>query len=102
MAFNPYLKVFSANGYYDAVRPYFQTIQNFENMPLDAERRRRNLAIKSYPSGHMIYLDPASRVAMKSDLGEFYASSGEYLFCISGRCLCGNEAYKYLALLKAN
>ena len=26
MALNPYLKVFSANGYYDAVTPFFQTL----------------------------------------------------------------------------
>jgi carboxypeptidase C (cathepsin A) len=47
MAFKPYLKVSSANDYYDAVTPYSQTILNFENMPLDAERRRRNLAKKA-------------------------------------------------------
>ena len=34
MALNPNLKVFSANGYYDAVTPFFQTILNFEGMPL--------------------------------------------------------------------
>ena len=72
MAFNPYLGVFSANGYYDAVTPYFQTILNFDNMPLLDANTRRNLTVRNYPSGHMIYLDGASRTAMKTDLARFY------------------------------
>jgi carboxypeptidase C (cathepsin A) len=72
MTLNPYLKVFSANGYYDAVTPFFQTILNFENMPLKSSHARANLTIRNYPSGHMIYLDDASRSGMKSDLAEFY------------------------------
>lgn len=72
MALNPYLKVFSANGYYDAVTPFFQTILNFDNMPLDDPHARKNLTTRNYPSGHMIYLDNASRSAMKDHLAEFY------------------------------
>ena len=74
MAINPYLKVFSANGSYDAVTPFFQTILNFENMPLSEPRARSNLEIHNYPSGHMIYLDNGSRSAMKTDLAAFYSS----------------------------
>jgi carboxypeptidase C (cathepsin A) len=72
MALNPYLKVFSANGYYDAVTPFLQTILNFENMPLESPEARANLTVRNYPSGHMIYLDDASRTQMKSDLAKFY------------------------------
>jgi carboxypeptidase C (cathepsin A) len=72
MALNPYLKVFSANGYYDAVTAFFQTILNFENMPLDDAQALDNLIIHNYPSGHMIYLDNGSRSAMKHDLAAFY------------------------------
>ncbi|MBV8773090.1 MAG: peptidase S1 [Deltaproteobacteria bacterium] len=75
MALNPYLKVFSANGYYDAVTPFFQTILNFENMPLADAESRDNLILRNYPSGHMIYLDGASRDAMKKDLAHFYDST---------------------------
>jgi carboxypeptidase C (cathepsin A) len=73
MALNPCLRVFSANGYYDAVTPYFQTILNFQNMPLDSDYVA--LTIKNYPSGHMVYLDNASRIAMKSDLAPFFDGS---------------------------
>ncbi len=72
MELNPYLRVFCANGYYDAVTPYFQTLLDLENMPLGNPDTRRNLVIKSYPSGHMIYLDNACRSAMKVDLAKFY------------------------------
>ena len=34
MELNPYLKVFCAAGYYDAVTPFFQTMLDLENMPL--------------------------------------------------------------------
>ena len=75
MALNPYLKVFSANGYYDAVTPFFQTILNFENMPLVDAHARANLTVRNYPSGHMVYLDGASRTAMKADLAQFYGGA---------------------------
>jgi hypothetical protein len=76
MALNPYLKAFSANGYYDAVTPFFQTILNFENMSLSGLHARGNLTTHNYPSGHMIYLDNESRSAMKADLAAFYKGSG--------------------------
>ena len=74
MALNPFLKVFCANGYYDSVTPFFQTILNLEAMPLNDPKARANLTIRNYPSGHMIYLDGASRTAMKADLSGFYDS----------------------------
>jgi carboxypeptidase C (cathepsin A) len=76
MELNPYLKVFCANGYYDAVTPFLQTKLNIENMPLGNPESRhktlRNLVYRTYQSGHMIYLDKDSRKEMKDDLGEFY------------------------------
>ncbi len=72
MDLNPYLKVFCANGYFDAATPFFQTKLNLKNMPLGDTERRRNLFFHLYESGHMIYLDKDSRSLMKTDLGEFY------------------------------
>jgi carboxypeptidase C (cathepsin A) len=72
MALNPYLKVFCAGGYYDAVTAYFQTILTFEGMPLKNPRARKNLTVRNYPSGHMVYLDDDSRTKMKADLAQFY------------------------------
>jgi carboxypeptidase C (cathepsin A) len=75
MALNPYLQVFSANGYFDAVTPFFQTLLTFEAMPVSSPRDLDRLTVHNYPSGHMVYLDNASRSAMKADLAEFYASA---------------------------
>src|SRR5204862_78332 len=72
MAANPDLLVLSANGYYDSVTPFFQTRLTLEAMPLKDAQVRGNLTIRNYPSGHMIYLDGASRTAMKADLAAMY------------------------------
>jgi hypothetical protein len=72
MAANPYLKVLSANGYYDSVTPFFQTKLTLDGMPLQDTRIRANLTIRNYPSGHMIYLDAGSRTALKADLAVMY------------------------------
>jgi carboxypeptidase C (cathepsin A) len=77
MTINPYFKVFSANGYFDAVTPYFQTLLRFEKMPLANSKVRENLIIRNYPSGHMIYLDGPSPAAMRSDLVRFYGDEGD-------------------------
>ena len=74
MELNPYLKVFCANGYYDAVTPFFQTKLDLENMPIGDPKSLNNLVFRNYESGHMIYLDNLSnsRSKMKEDLGAFY------------------------------
>lgn len=75
MSLNVDLKVRSENGYYDSVTPFFQTERDLTAMPVAATSVRKNLTIRNYPSGHMIYLDPASRRAMKADLAPLYASA---------------------------
>jgi carboxypeptidase C (cathepsin A) len=85
MSLSPYLRVFSANGYYDAVTPYFQSIPNFENMPLGSPQARDNLAIHNYPSGHMVYLDNASRSAMKIDLAAFYETTRAHSLTVAAK-----------------
>jgi carboxypeptidase C (cathepsin A) len=85
MELNPYLRVFSANGYYDAVTPFFQTSQDLDNMPLGRPDARQNLEIHNYPSGHMIYLDDASRSLMKLDLSKFYGGMGGHYEAVQAR-----------------
>jgi carboxypeptidase C (cathepsin A) len=72
MAANPDMLVLSANGYFDSVTPFFQTRLTLEAMPLEDANARANLTIRYYPSGHMIYLDGASRTALKADLAAMY------------------------------
>jgi carboxypeptidase C (cathepsin A) len=75
LAVNPYLRVFSANGYFDSVTPFFQTMIDLESMPVAGGTMPPNLSFNLYPSGHMIYLDNASRTAMKHDLASFYGDA---------------------------
>jgi carboxypeptidase C (cathepsin A) len=75
MSLNVDLKVLSANGYYDSVTPFYQTTRDLQAMPLDNATVRKNLTIRYYPSGHMIYLDGGSRTALKADLVTLYRSA---------------------------
>ncbi|WP_408581676.1 S10 family peptidase [Burkholderia cenocepacia] len=71
MGINPDLKVFQASGYFDTVTPWYQTRIDLENMQIDPALRK-NLQISEYPSGHMLYLDPDSRTALRGDLLKFF------------------------------
>lgn len=75
MALNVDLKVLSANGAYDSVTPFSQTTTDLEKMPLSDPDVRRNLDVRYYPSGHMIYLDGDSRTELKGDLADLYEST---------------------------
>jgi carboxypeptidase C (cathepsin A) len=75
MALNIDLKVLSANGYFDSVTPFSQTTTDLQNMPLTDPTVRKNLTVKYYPSGHMVYLDADSRTALKADLAAFYGGT---------------------------
>ncbi|MBV9682647.1 MAG: peptidase S1, partial [Solirubrobacterales bacterium] len=77
MALNIDLKVLSANGYFDSVTPFSQTTTDLQNMPLTDATIRKNLTIKCYPSGHMVYLDAGSRTTLKADLAGLYDSAAK-------------------------
>ncbi|WP_179401483.1 S10 family peptidase [Burkholderia guangdongensis] len=72
MALNVDLKVLSANGFYDFVTPFYQTVLDLQQMPLEDAKVRQNLSARFYPSGHMVYLDGGSRTALKHDLAAMY------------------------------
>jgi carboxypeptidase C (cathepsin A) len=75
MALNIDLKVLSANGYYDFVTPFYQTVLDLQQMPLVEQKVRGNLSARFYPSGHMVYLDGSSRTALKADLATMYEAT---------------------------
>jgi carboxypeptidase C (cathepsin A) len=72
MALNVDLKVLAANGFYDFVTPFYQTVLDLQQMPLVDAKVRQNLSARFYPSGHMVYLDGGSRTALKTDLAKMY------------------------------
>jgi carboxypeptidase C (cathepsin A) len=68
---NPYLRVFSANGIYDLATPFFATEYSLAHLGLDPALQP-HITFGYYPSGHMIYLNPAAHSALKADLVKFY------------------------------
>ncbi|MBN3726480.1 S10 family peptidase [Burkholderia sp. Ac-20379] len=71
---NPKLRVMSLNGYFDLATPFYATEYALSHLGLDRSLRA-NLALRYYPTGHMIYLDDAALHAMKGDLARFYQAS---------------------------
>ncbi|HMB24683.1 MAG TPA: hypothetical protein VKP08_17685, partial [Anaerolineales bacterium] len=74
MTFNPYLKIFVANGYYDLGTPYFATEYTFDHLGLD-ETLRDNVSMEYYEAGHMMYIHIPSLKQMKRDLAKFIRSA---------------------------
>ena len=58
MTYNPRLRLFSANGYFDFATPFFATVYALDHLYL-APAIRRNITFGFYESGHMVYLQPA-------------------------------------------
>ena len=73
LTYNPQLKLFSANGYFDFATPFFATEYVLNHMYL-APAVQRNITYGFYESGHMVYLHPAALNAFHADLERWYAS----------------------------
>ncbi|HXF86595.1 MAG TPA: hypothetical protein VNK49_14535 [Anaerolineales bacterium] len=70
MTYNPHLKVFVANGYYDLGTPYFATEYTFSHLGLH-ESLQKNVHMEYYEAGHMMYIHMPSLRKMKADLAKF-------------------------------
>ncbi|MDX1468798.1 MAG: alpha/beta fold hydrolase [Acidimicrobiia bacterium] len=67
-------KVLVANGYYDLATPHFATEYTFSHMGLDPEVRK-NVEMKYYEAGHMMYVHKPSLEKMSADLRDFVEST---------------------------
>ena len=74
MTYNPHLKVFVANGYYDLGTPYFATEYTFSHLGLD-KSLQKNVSMEYYEAGHMMYIHLPSLKKMKVDLAAFIKSA---------------------------
>lgn len=70
MSYNPHLKVFVANGYFDLGTPYFATEYTFNHLGLH-DSLRGNVSMGYYEAGHMMYIHMPSLEALKKDLAKF-------------------------------
>jgi carboxypeptidase C (cathepsin A) len=74
MTYNPHLKVFVANGYYDLGTPYFATEYTFNHLGLN-KSLQQNVSMEYYEAGHMMYIHLPSLKKMKADLTKFIKSA---------------------------
>ena len=72
MSYNPNLKIFSANGYFDFATPFFATVYALNHLYL-APSLQRNISYGFYDCGHMVYLHPESLAHFHADLERWYA-----------------------------
>jgi len=74
MTYNPDLKVFSANGYFDFATPFFATVYALSHLYL-APSIQRNITYGFYESGHMVYLHVPALAKFHADLERWYAAA---------------------------
>jgi carboxypeptidase C (cathepsin A) len=74
MTYNPHLKVFVANGYYDLGTPYFATEYTFSHLGLNRSLHK-NVSMEYYEAGHMMYIHMPSLKKLKADLAKFIRSA---------------------------
>lgn len=67
MTYNPELKIYVANGYYDFATPFGATEYTIDHMMLEP-RHYQNISMFYYPAGHMMYIQEASLIQMRKDL----------------------------------
>jgi carboxypeptidase C (cathepsin A) len=70
MITNPRLLVQVENGIYDMATPFMPAEFTFSHLGLPAELQK-NIALKYYPSGHMMYLQDADRVTLRDNVAAF-------------------------------
>jgi carboxypeptidase C (cathepsin A) len=64
---NPYMRVFIAEGMYDAATPYFAVDYTFNHMGLTPEAHK-NVTRDHFEAGHMVYIDNASLAKLRKDI----------------------------------
>ncbi len=73
MTYNPRLKIFSANGYFDFATPFFATQYVLSHLYI-APALQKNITYGFYESGHMVYLHPDALAKFHADLERWYAT----------------------------
>ncbi len=70
MKYNPGLKVMLNAGYFDLATPFFQGVYEMSHLPIP-DKLRKNIELKFYESGHMVYAHAASLKALHDNVAAF-------------------------------
>ena len=70
MIANPKLLIQVENGYYDMATPFFPTEFTMRHLAVPADLQK-NIALKYYQAGHMMYVREEDRVALKRNVSAF-------------------------------
>jgi carboxypeptidase C (cathepsin A) len=73
---NPHLQVEVENGFYDMATPFFATEYTMEHLGLP-EQLQKNIRLKYYDAGHMMYLRDEDLAKLKSNIGAFIDSASK-------------------------
>ena len=70
MKYNPDLKVMLNSGYFDLATPFFEGIYEMRHLPMPV-RLQKNIEIKHYLSGHMVYAHEPSLKELHDNVAAF-------------------------------
>jgi carboxypeptidase C (cathepsin A) len=74
MTFNPNLRIFSANGYYDFATPFYATVYTLNHLTIP-QQLQQNISFGFYESGHMVYLHTPALSQFHDDLERWYGQT---------------------------
>ncbi len=74
MTYDPNLRVFSGNGYYDFATPFWATVYTLNHLNV-APQLQKNISYGFYESGHMVYLHQQALAQFHDDLERWYADT---------------------------
>ncbi len=74
MSYNPSLKIFSANGYFDFATPFLATVYTLNHLGIKPSLLK-NITYGFYPSGHMIYIAPRALKLYHAALERWYSTT---------------------------
>jgi carboxypeptidase C (cathepsin A) len=69
---NPYMRLYVAEGYYDAATPYFAVDYTLSHLSIDPRVAKNNITVDRFTAGHMMYIDAPSMEKLRGDLEKFY------------------------------
>jgi carboxypeptidase C (cathepsin A) len=70
LALNPSLHVLVAHGWFDVLTPFGVSQWLIDHLPVGRDR----VSLKTYQGGHMLYLRPGSRAALRADVAALFVS----------------------------